>query len=64
MENQSLQKDYYSKKKYQSPTLTIEFIEMEEGISAGSATTSPTNSGGDLVEEWETSDNDERSMDW
>lgn len=38
---------------YTSPTLSFSFIEMENGIAAGSAKVIPPDNGGKVQEEWQ-----------
>ncbi|MEH7888577.1 hypothetical protein [Elizabethkingia meningoseptica] len=52
-----------NKKEYQPPVIKISFIEMEYGIAAGSAITTPSNDNGQVKEEWETED-DSRPFEW
>jgi len=52
LENTSLRKDYTP------PSITIEFIEMEEGIAANSANVNPVNtdSNSPAIEDWNSQD--------
>ncbi|MCL1669623.1 hypothetical protein M2T82_16280 [Elizabethkingia ursingii] len=45
-------KNIKEKKKYTSPCINVIIVEMENGISAGSATISPTNISGQVQEDW------------
>ncbi|MDQ8750767.1 hypothetical protein [Elizabethkingia miricola] len=39
-------------------------IEMENGIATGSAKVLPSNSGGQVQEEWTQGDDDNRTIEW
>ncbi|WP_407481018.1 hypothetical protein [Elizabethkingia meningoseptica] len=52
------------KQGYSSPVLHVLLIEMEEGIAAGSARVSPTNTTGEVKEEWIIGDDDNRTIEW
>ncbi|WP_337085727.1 hypothetical protein [Elizabethkingia anophelis] len=52
------------KKNYIPPLLNIVTIEMEEGIAAGSGTTLPSSSNGQIREEWETAPDEDRPFEW
>lgn len=60
---QNKEEENASKKEYKPPVLKISFIEMEEGIAAGSAITTPSNDNGQVKEELETED-DSRPFEW
>ncbi|PUB34426.1 hypothetical protein C8J95_10290 [Elizabethkingia sp. YR214] len=49
---------------YASPTLSFSFIEMENGIAAGSAKVIPPDASGKVQEEWENGTDDNRTIDW
>ena len=49
---------------YTSPTLSFSFIEMENGIAAGSAKVIPSDNGGKVQEEWQSGTDDNRTIDW
>lgn len=50
------------KKKYAAPSITLIHIEMENGVAAGSATTTTTNSNGEIKDEWMDLPNDNREI--
>ncbi|EGT4348703.1 hypothetical protein A4C53_RS16565 [Elizabethkingia anophelis] len=52
------QKNTLQKKEYLPPTLTTEFVEMEEGIAANSANVNPVNTDSNTpsIEDWNTQD--------
>ena len=52
------------RKNYTSPTLSLSFIEMENGIAAGSAKVIPPDAGGKVQEEWQTELMINRTLDW
>ncbi|MDV3926434.1 hypothetical protein CMT52_13205 [Elizabethkingia anophelis] len=52
------------KRKYLPPKIEVDFIEMEQGIAAGSATVIPTNSSGQVQEEWTTGNDTTGDMNW
>ncbi|MDR2275966.1 MAG: hypothetical protein LBF27_33980 [Sphingobacterium sp.] len=60
MENQEKRK----KLKYVTPKMTVNEIEMEQGIAAGSATVNPSNESGGMKQSWESGSDSNRSMDW
>ena len=49
---------------YEAPTLEVIYVEMEQGIAAGSAIVHPGNSAGEIKEEWQVDPNDDRTLDW
>lgn len=61
-EKKSDKTDY--RETYTSPTLTISFIEMENGIAADSAKVIPPDNGGKVQEEWQNGTDDNRTIDW
>lgn len=61
-EKESDKTDY--RETYTSPTLTISFIEMENGIAAGSAKVIPPDNGRKVQEEWQNGTDDNRTIDW
>ena len=54
----------FQKEEYRSPMLEISLVEMEHGVATGSARVLPPNSGGDVKEEWEVGDDDNRTIEW
>lgn len=61
-EKESGKTDY--RENYIPPTLSLSFIEMENGIAAGSAKVIPPDSGGKVQEEWDNGTDDNRTIDW
>lgn len=51
-------------KEYVAPQLEVLFVEMEEGIAAGSTPVNPTNSAGQVREEWDVDPDDNRTFNW
>ncbi|GAA4179470.1 MULTISPECIES: hypothetical protein [Sphingobacterium] len=49
---------------YIAPKVKTLLIELEQGIAAASATARPENSKGQVSEQWEVSDTDNRTIDW
>ncbi|MDR2270751.1 MAG: hypothetical protein LBF27_07585 [Sphingobacterium sp.] len=49
---------------YIAPEVKVQFIELEQGIAAGSAYARPEDSNGKVGEEWGLGDNDNRTIDW
>ncbi|MCL1672830.1 hypothetical protein [Elizabethkingia ursingii] len=52
------------KQEYSAPALDVLWLEMEQGISAGSAKVVPPNSGGQVQEEWTQDPDDNRTIEW
>ncbi|MFD1771617.1 hypothetical protein [Sphingobacterium suaedae] len=52
------------KKQYVSPTFSIQEIELECGIAAGSATARPENSDIEVYEQWQVEPDDNRIINW
>ncbi|HFK5568362.1 TPA: hypothetical protein ACG0AO_000136 [Elizabethkingia meningoseptica] len=52
------------KREYIPPCIAISFIEMEEGIAAGSAFFKPVGPNGEVNEEWDTMDEEDINVDW
>ncbi|HIB8181753.1 TPA: hypothetical protein ACWX1I_003164 [Elizabethkingia anophelis] len=64
-ENNKQKKEINScKQEYIPPVLDVIWIEMEQGIAAGSAKTSPTDIKNEIKEDWEDGSNVDRTMDW
>ncbi|EPL4463460.1 MULTISPECIES: hypothetical protein [Elizabethkingia] len=49
---------------YLPPRIEVEFLEIEQGIAAGSATTIPPNMGGKVNQEWETIPDETHEVEW
>ncbi|MGE8291917.1 MAG: hypothetical protein ACN6ON_09560 [Sphingobacterium sp.] len=49
---------------YIAPEVRTYLIELEQGIAAGSATARPENSNGEVKDQWDLGDNDNRTIDW
>ena len=52
------------KSEYISPDIKVFFVEMEQGIAAGSAKVVPPNNGGLVQDEWIQGDDDNRTIEW
>ncbi|AQX51235.1 MULTISPECIES: hypothetical protein [Elizabethkingia] len=52
------------KQEYSAPALDVLWLEMEQGIAAGSARVVPPNSGGQVQEEWTQDPDDNRTIEW
>lgn len=52
------------KQEYSAPALDVLWLEMEQGIAAGSAKVVPPNSGGQVQEEWTQDSDDNRTIEW
>lgn len=52
------------KQEYSAPALDVLWLEMEQGIAAGSAKVIPPNSGGQVQEEWTQGPDDDRTIEW
>lgn len=52
------------KQEYSAPALDVLWLEMEQGIAAGSAKVVPPNSGGQVQEEWTQDPDDNRTIEW
>ncbi|PUB26354.1 hypothetical protein C8J95_11137 [Elizabethkingia sp. YR214] len=52
------------KQEYITPRVSLLLMEMEQGIAAGSARVLPSNSGGQVQEEWTTDPDDNRTIEW
>ncbi|WP_249059120.1 hypothetical protein [Elizabethkingia bruuniana] len=52
------------KQEYSAPVVEVLFLEMEQGVAAGSAKVLPPNSGGAVQEEWIQGDDDNRTIEW
>lgn len=53
-----------SKKEYETPTIGVVHLEMEQGIAAGSAVVRPTDVNNEVFEEWQVDPDDERIINW
>lgn len=53
-----------SKRPYESLSLTVLQIEIEQSIAAGSANVTPINSNQQVMEEWEEDPTDNRTIVW
>lgn len=52
------------KQEYSAPVVEVLFLEMEQGVAAGSAKVVPPNNGGVVQEEWIQGDDDNRTIEW
>ncbi len=52
------------KQEYSAPALDVLWLEMEQGIAAGSAKVVPPNNGGQVQEEWTQDPDDNRTIEW
>ncbi|WP_260264136.1 hypothetical protein [Elizabethkingia ursingii] len=52
------------KREYLAPMIEVEFLEIEQGIAAGSAPTIPPNMGGKVNQEWETIPDETHEVEW
>ncbi|AJW62488.1 hypothetical protein VO54_01002 [Elizabethkingia miricola] len=52
------------KQEYSAPALDVLWLEMEQGIAAGSAKVLPPNSGSQVQEEWTQYPDDNRTIEW
>lgn len=57
-------KDDKLKKGYQPPTISTLLIEMEESISAASATITPVNASNQVQEDWTDGTNETNDVPW
>ncbi|AQX06239.1 hypothetical protein KRE40_10945 [Elizabethkingia meningoseptica] len=58
MNKETLKQEYYA------PEFQVQLLKMEEGIAAGSARVTPTNTTGEVKEEWTVGDDDNRTIEW
>ncbi len=49
---------------YLPPKIEVEFLEIEQGIAAGSAYTVPPNMNGQVKDEWEIKDDEIHDVEW
>ncbi|HFK5529536.1 TPA: hypothetical protein ACGZ92_002557 [Elizabethkingia anophelis] len=52
------------KKEYVPPKLNLVYIEMEQGIAAGSANVQPTDINNQVKEDWDTAQDVNNTIDW
>jgi hypothetical protein len=52
------------KREYLPPMIEVEFLEIEQGIAAGSASTIPPNMGGKVNQEWEIIPDETHEVEW
>lgn len=52
------------RKKYKRPSVQIEWVELEEGLAAGSAVIQPQDLNNQVQEEWEVDPDDNRTIQW
>ncbi|WP_236709580.1 MULTISPECIES: hypothetical protein [Elizabethkingia] len=52
------------KREYLPPMIEVEFLEIEQGIAAGSAYTVPPNINGQVKDEWEIKDDEIHDVEW
>ncbi|OPC53214.1 hypothetical protein DSC47_02200 [Elizabethkingia miricola] len=57
-------KEKIQKSEYVSPDIKVFFVEMEQGIAAGSAKVVPPNNSGVVQDEWIQGDDDNRTIEW
>jgi hypothetical protein len=60
MEKQTTKK----KEQYVAPKIRAEIIEMEYGIAVSSANVQPTNSAGEISQEWQVGTDRTKNLDW
>lgn len=53
-----------TKKQYETPTIEVVHLEMEQGIAAGSAVVRPTDLKNEVLEEWQVDPDDDRIINW
>ena len=58
MNKETLKQEYYA------PEFQVQLLKMEEGIASGSARVTPTNTTGEVKEEWTVGDDDNRTIEW
>ncbi|MFD2742327.1 MULTISPECIES: hypothetical protein [Sphingobacterium] len=56
--------DYPSKRPYQALSITVNYLEIEHSIAAGSATVSPITTDQRVMEEWDEDPTDTRTIVW
>ncbi|MCT3649000.1 hypothetical protein HZQ44_13515 [Elizabethkingia anophelis] len=54
----------FHKMDYLPPRIEVEFLEIEQGIAAGSAYTVPPNMNGQVKDEWEIKDDEIHDVEW
>ncbi|MNE08891.1 hypothetical protein D3C87_1213910 [compost metagenome] len=54
----------YLRRVYQPPKVEVIFLEMEQGIAAGSAAINPSNQTGDILDEWDTGTDRNTDLNW
>ncbi|KUY20287.1 hypothetical protein BAZ12_09965 [Elizabethkingia miricola] len=54
----------FLKMDYLPPKIEIEFVETEQCIASGSASTIPPNMGGQVNQEWETIPDETHDVEW
>jgi hypothetical protein len=52
------------KEQYVAPKIWTEIIEMEYGIAVSSANVQPTNSAGEISQEWQVGTDRTKNLDW
>jgi len=64
MQNKSLELQFTKKKNYVTPRLEVSFLQMEEGIAAGSAIVKPVNETSEMLEEWQVEPDRNKDLSW
>ncbi|OPC66440.1 hypothetical protein BAY13_17035 [Elizabethkingia bruuniana] len=54
----------FEKLNYVSPVIKVEMVELESSISAGSARIIPSDTQGEIKEEWDVTTDETRPVDW
>ncbi|WP_337084607.1 hypothetical protein [Elizabethkingia anophelis] len=57
-------KGSFLKMDYLPPRIEVEFLEIEQGIAAGSAYTVPPNINGQVQDEWEINNDEIHDVEW
>ncbi|AQX02543.1 hypothetical protein [Elizabethkingia anophelis] len=57
-------KESFLKMDYLPPRIEVEFLEIEQGIAAGSAYTIPPNINGKVQDEWENNNDEIHDVEW
>ncbi|AQW96103.1 hypothetical protein CMT56_17775 [Elizabethkingia anophelis] len=57
-------KESFLKMDYLPPRIEVEFLEIEQGIAAGSAYTIPPNINGKIQDEWENNNDEIHDVEW
>ncbi|MDV3548109.1 hypothetical protein CMU66_16640 [Elizabethkingia anophelis] len=57
-------KESFLRMDYLPPRIEVEFLEIEQGIAAGSAYTIPPNINGKVQDEWENNNDEIHDVEW